>query len=73
MDIWKEIITKYAPRIVRFQWMKLHGMINFSNYYGVWEALFNDHNEDDYWIGHKECDTWFHRDCGGVTPDNELE
>ena len=35
------------------------------------EALYDDDNEDEYWIGCEECDAWFHGDCVGVTPDNE--
>ena len=48
---------------------------DFSNrkyYCGVCEALYDDDNEDEYWIGCKECE-WFHGDCVGVTPDNEPE
>ena len=42
-------------------------------YCGVCEALYDDDNEDEYWIGCEECNGWFHGDCVGVTPDNEPE
>ena len=46
---------------------------DFSNrkyYCGVCEALYDDDNEDEYWIGYEECE-WFYGDCVGVTPDNK--
>ena len=39
-----------------------------KNYCGVCEVLYDDNEE--YWIGYKECDTWFHGDCVGVVPNN---
>ena len=46
-----------------------------SNYYGVWEALFNGHNEDEYWTGHTRSVTHgsIGTTGGGVTPDNKLK
>ena len=42
---------------------------DFSNrkyYCGVFEALYDDDNDNEYWIGCEECDVWFHGNCVGV-------
>ena len=45
--------------------------VNKKYYCGYCEALHDDDNEDEYWIGCEECDVWLHGDCVGITPDNE--
>ena len=44
---------------------------NKKYYCGNCEALYDDDNEDEYWIGCEKCDKWFHENCVGITPDNE--
>lgn len=38
---------------------------------GICDERFGDSEVSEYWVGCDECDTWFHGDCIGITPENE--
>ena len=40
-------------------------------YCGVCGVLFGTSDEQEYWIGCENCDSWYHGDCVSITPENE--